>query len=258
MTFTPKFIEFCRKNYDKFNPLASNGGVRPFSQTDADALLQALAAENFTAEQLNVIYGFAIKVKADFDKYKESLQNISVAQQNEIDAYNQFFIKLEKTLKQMAEQQNSQTTGNAAQTKPNTSYKQAAATGQSMYDSVIASFGYDPTVVGAWATFYFGFAALKLLLGTSYWEQAAEYTDTDPAKKFDPENITTEQTEKLLHAKSTPEEVLQAGYIPKPNLAHALDVELKNIARKMGGDAMSQKQEGGIPNLLRYNVNRPR
>lgn len=258
MTFTPKFMEFCRKNYDKFNPLASNGDIRPFSQKDADTLLKDLVAENLSADQLNVIHRFAIKVKADLDNHISTLQNISAMEQGKIDAYNQFFIKLEKTLKQMAEQQNSQATGNAAQTKPNTSYKPSATTGQSLYDSVINSFGYDPTVVGASAMFYLAFSALRLLLGTSYWEQASEYTDADPARRFDPEKITKEQTEKLLHAKSTPEEVLQAGYIPKPDLAHALEVEFKNVARKMGGDNMSQKQEGGIPNLLRYNINRAR
>lgn len=253
MTFTPKFIAFCSK-YSKLNPLASNGDIRPFLQSDADTLLKDLVDENLTIDQLNVVHRFATKVKADLEEYSK-IQNLSAAKQKEIVAYNQFLETLEKKLKQMAEQQNNQTTGNSAQTKPNTSYKPAAATGQSLYDSVINSFGYDPTVVGASAMFYLAFSALRFLLATPYWEQAAEYTDADPSKRFDPEKITTEQTEKLLHAKSTPEEVLQAGFIPKPDLAHALEVEFKNVARKMGGDNMSQKQGGEIPNLLRYNVN---
>lgn len=258
MTFTPKFMEFCRKNYDKLNPLTSTGDIRAFSQKDADTLLQDLTACTPTVDQLNVIHRFAIKVKTDLEKHISTLQNISGAQQKEIDAYNQFFIKLEQTLKQMAEQNNQANGNNQAQTKPNTSYKPAAPTGQSFYDSVISSFGYDPTVVGASAMFYMLFAGLRFLLATPYWEQASEYSAAEPAKRFDAKNITKEQSEKLLHAESTPEEVLQAGFIPKPDLAHALEVEFRNFAKKMGGENLSQKQGGEIPNLLRYNVNRPR
>lgn len=258
MTFTPKFMAFCSKHYDKLNPLSKTGDIRPFCQKDADTLLQELAACTPTADQLNVIHRFATKVKTDLEKHVSNLQNVSAAQQKEIDAYNQFFVQLEKTLKQMAEQNNQSAGNTQAQTRPNTSYKQAAPTGSSFYDSVINSFGYDPTVVGASAMFYMLFSAIRLIVATPYWEQAAEYTEAEPAKRFDAKNITKEQAEKFLHADSTPEEVLQAGFIPKPDLAHALEVEFKNVARRMGGEGMSQKQSGGISDLLRYNVNRPR
>lgn len=256
--YTPNFMTFCGKYYDKLNPLTSTGDIRAFSQNNADALLKDLVACTPTVDQLNIIHGFATKVKTELEKHVSTLQNISAAQQKEIDAYNQFFLKLEQTLKQMAEQNNQAAGNTRAQTKSNTSYKPAAPTGQSFYDSVINSFGYDPTVVGASAMFYMLFAGLRFLLATPYWEQAAEYSAADPAKRFDAKNITKEQSEKFLHADSTPEEVLQAGFIPKPDLAHALEVEFKNVARKMGGEGLSQKQNGGISDLLRYNVNRAR
>jgi hypothetical protein len=251
MSFTPQFIDFCRRNYDKLNPLTSTGEIRPFPKADAVQMLKDL--ESCNQFQLQYIHEFANKSKIEFVKHVQGLRFISAAKQAEIDAYNQFFADLEKKVEAVSKHSanNPRNTNNT-----NSSYAVKPLSGQSIYDSMMHILGYDATTVGASAMFFMAFSALRFLVGTPYWEQLAEYNEASPEKRFDPKNLTDKQIEMNLNEDSTIDQILQAGFLPVPNLAHAFDVEFKSYMQKMGN--LTKQQSEDRPNQLGYGLLHPK
>lgn len=245
--YTPEFVKFCLNCKQKFANLTSTDDMKALTQEEAKELLEQL--NKCTAEQLHVVMSFARNAKMGLDKKIADLQNVTTKQKEAIDSYNNFFLELEKMMNKKSKEHAS---GNPLE-NPNTAYKSSAPSGQSFYDSIMHVIGYDATTVGASAMFFLAFSALKFMLGTSYWEQAAEYTAADPARRFDAEKVTKEQISLLLHKDSSREEIMQAGFIPKPNLAHALEVEFKTFSHKMGAiakQATENKQDQAGFNLI--------
>lgn len=242
MTFTPQFIEFCKKEFGMLKPVKS-GLIRPFSQTDAQKMLKDIS--NCTSQQLEYIQEKAQKYKNKFNEHVAQLAHISKAKQDEINTYKQFFADLEKKLEQAS--RDTKNNSNTSQLGSNSSYKPSAPSGQSFYDSIMHILGYDATTVGASAMFFLVFSALRFMVGTPYWAQLAEYNAADAAKRFDPKNLTDEQIKMNLDKNSTRNQVIEAGFLPPPNLAHAFDVEFKTFMQKLG---TISKQEEDRPNQL--------
>lgn len=245
--YTPEFIKFGMTCKQKLGHLATTNDLQPISKADAKSLLEDF--NKCTIEQSHVVMSFARNAKIALDKKIADLKSVTTKQQKAINSYNNFFLELEKMISKKSREQASE----QAQENTKTAYKPAAPAGQSFYDSIMHVIGYDATTVGASAMFFLAFSALRFMLGTPYWEQAAEYTAAEPSRKFDAEKITEEQAELLLHKDSSREEILQAGFIPKPNLANALEVEFKTFAQKMGAiskQATESKQDQAGFNLI--------
>ncbi len=242
MTFTPDFIDFCNRHYGKLNPLTPTGAMRDFSQKDTQKILQDL--NTCTSYQLEYIQDFAKTAKHNFDAHVAKLRNISAAKQNEINAYKQFFADLEAKLEKVSKDAGNNT--NKADSR-HSSYKPSALSGQSFYDSIMHILGYDATTVGASAIFFLFFSGLRFVAFSPYFEQLAEYNAVPAARRFNPGNLTTEQIKMNLDEKSTREQIIQAGFLPPPSLAHAFDVEFKTFMQKMGSVS---KQEEERPNQL--------
>ncbi len=249
--YTTEFVKFGIACRQKLSNLTSTDEMQELSKKDADDLLEEF--KKCTSEQLDVVMGFARNAKVALDEKIANLKNVSDEQQRAIDSYNAFFLDLEKIMSKKSRKKNLEN----MQENSNSAYKPAAPAGQSFYESIMHVIGYDATTVGASAMFFLAFSALKFMLGTSYWEQAAEYTATEPSRRFDPVAITEEQANALLHKDSTPEDIMQAGFVPKPNLGRALEVEFKTFSEKMG--AIAKQSTENRQDQLGYNlINKPR
>lgn len=241
MTFTPQFREFCNRYYEKLNPFTVNGAMRPFSQKYAKEMLSDI--NQCTEHQLAYIQDFLGKAKADFELHVTKMGHISAKKQKDIDDYRQFFADLEKKAVHASKEGKQSPQNNAP-----SSYKPSQAAGQSFYESIMHILGYDATTVGASAMFYLAFAALRFMMMTPYIEQLAEYNSADASKRFDPNNLTDAQILANLDKDSTRQQIIQAGFLPRPNLAHAFDVEFNNFMQKIG--AISKQQMEDRPNQL--------
>lgn len=138
--------------------------------------------------------------------------------------------------------------------RKNSSYKPKASTGQTYYDSTMHLLGYDATIVGSSAVFFLLFQALRFMLGSCYWEQVAEYNAAPVEARFDRNHITDAQRAQSLSEHSTPEEVLEKGFLPMPTLAQACALELQNLSAKMGGSSHDLVKDEGATDLLERNL----
>lgn len=241
MDFTPQFREFCDRYYEKLKPFTANAVMRPFSQKNAKEMLNEV--NNATEHQLAYMQDFLNKAKADFEMHVAKMGHISAKKQKDIDDYRQFFADLEKKVVNTSKQGKQSPQNNTP-----SSYKSSQAAGQSFYESIMHILGYDATTVGASAMFYLAFAALRFMMLTPYIEQLAEYNSADANKRFDLNNLTDQQILANLNQDSTREQIIQAGFLPPPNLAHAFDVEFGNFMHKIG--AISKQQMEDRPNQL--------
>lgn len=241
MTFTPQFREFCDRYYEKLKPFTASGVMRPFSQKNAKEVLSEVS--QCTEHQLAYMQDFLGKAKTNFEMHVAKMSHISAKNQKDIDDYRQFFADLEKKVAGA-----SKAGKQSSQNNMPSSYRPSPVSGQSFYESIMHILGYDATTVGASAMFYLAFAALRFIMLTPYIEQLAEYNAADAAKRFDPKNLTDQQILANLNQDSTREQIIQAGFLPPPNLAHAFDVEFNNFMHKIG--AISKQQMEDRPNQL--------
>lgn len=250
LLFTPQFREYCDRYYEKLKPFTASGVMRPFSQKNAKEMLADI--NQCTEHQLAYIQDFLNRAKADFELHVAKMSHISAKQQKDIDDYRQFFADLEKKAVHASKEKEGKP---SQQNSAPSSYKPSPATGQSFYESIMHILGYDATTVGASAMFYLAFAALRFMLMTPYIEQLAEYNAADPSKRFDPNNLTDQQILANLDKDSTRQQIIQAGFLPPPNLAHAFDVEFNNFMQKIG--ALSKQQMEDRPNQLGRRLTHP-
>ncbi len=135
---------------------------------------------------------------------------------------------------------------NTEQAPRASSYVPSASPGQSIYESMTYLLGHSPETVGSSAMFFIAFSGLRFILQSAYWEQVAEY-HAAPGLQFNPDKLSIMQIAKGLTKTSTRAKIIQAGFLPKPDLNHALEVELKNFSLKMGNLSEGSKQSALNP-----------
>jgi hypothetical protein len=233
-SYTPQFENYCKDHFAKFMPFGlDSSNTNAYTEENARNLLKSL--EKCTALQLQCISEFAESAKAESQR---------TARNNA--EYNEFFKNLDKKLKQC--RKNSAAHAENAHNSSHSSYKPSAPAGQSIYEAMMHTLGYDAITVGASAMFFLAFSGLRFLVGSPIWEQMAEYA-ANPEKQFNPENIRLDQIAKNLNRDSTREEILQAGFLPPPNFASAYDVEFKTFMQKVGHINKQQNESDNLNQL---------
>lgn len=252
--YTPQFEQYCKNYFTKCIPFGLATNPADFNPANTEKLFEDL--DSCTQLQLQFIKDFAKTAKANFNRmYANAVLNNEEAEQKAV--FTKFFKDLDEKLKDCSKTMNKKgsSAGSQGQGQESpSSFKPSAQTGQSFYDSMMHILGYDATTVGASAIFFLAFSALRFLAGSPYWEQMAEY-HYNPAKQFKPNALTEDQIALNLHKDSTRDEIMQAGFLPPPDLASAFNVEFQTFMNKMG--KMTKMQDNNL-NQLGANLLRPR
>ena len=238
-TFTPQFKKSCKKQYAGVN--LTGNGLPQYNADACDKILLSLESAN--QHELRFAQEWAQKARAALKNFQADAANL--------EAYKKFLTDLEEKVRKLFKQQNAKS-ANGSHKLAGSSYLPKPLQGQSFYESIMHILGYDATTVGASAVFYLMFASLRFMVDSPYWEQVAEYNQAPKEQRFDCKNPTKDQIRANLSEDSTPEQILEAGFLPPPHLGKAYEVEFKSFMEKMG--SISKKSDQDKPNQLGHKL----
>ena len=181
-----------------------------------------------------------------FQEYKKALNNHLGADKKLTKEQKQLAIQFLNAVNNALNAKLNGKSENTEQAPRASSYVPSASPGQSIYESMTYLLGHSPETVGSSAMFFIAFLGVRFILESAYWEQVAEY-NAAPGLQFNPNKLSMMQIAKGLTDKSTPAKIIQAGFLPKPDLDQALELELKNFSLKMGNISEQSKQSALNP-----------